>query len=119
VGAGAESRGNIEAGGEVVKVVEGPVLVRAAGKGVDDGEVFDGFMGNDDSWFGDAGDGDRGEEREGEMTDGVAEIVAIAAVPGVDGVEGGEAGERAGVVGEADEVEAGVRDGSGAVGELD
>lgn len=62
--------------------------------------------------------GQRGKESERQMGDRLAEFGAVGAVPGVDGVEGFERRD-AGAVEDAEEVEAGVDDRAGAVGEAD
>ena len=85
------------------------------------GEVFDGTRRDLNARCSDHVDGLGGKECEGEMADGVAKLRVIGAVPGVDGIEGCEVAQtrgRARAIGDADEVEAGVGDGSGAVGEL-
>ena len=103
-------------------VFDRPIFGGSAGKGVDDGEVFDGLVGDNDARFGDALDRERGEKREGEMADGIAKFGAVGAIPGVDGIELREIGEAAtgsgvGVV-DAKEIEAGVGDGLGSFGKL-
>jgi hypothetical protein len=56
------------------------------------------------------------------MADGIAKFGVIRAVPGINGIESCEVVQArcfARAFGDADEIEAGVGDGSGAVGELD
>jgi hypothetical protein len=113
--------GDLETTGGGAEEIERPVLFRATGGRVNDGEVLDGTRGDVDARRSYAVDGLGGKECERQMADRVAKLGVIRAVPGVDGVESCELAEacgRARAVGDADEIEAGVRDGPGAVGKL-
>lgn len=83
---------------------------------MDDGEVLSGGWWNFNSWRG-FGERLRGEKGEGQGRDSLAELGSGCAVPGIDFVEGFQQG--AFCCGDAQEVEAGVGDCSGAVGEAD
>ena len=80
------------------------------------GEIFHRRGGNFNRRSGVVLKRESGEEREGEIANGVAKLRAIGAVPGVDGIEWAERAERS-IFDDANEVESGVGDGARAVGE--
>ena len=84
---------------------------------MNDREMFDRDGGNFDAGNADDVDRERGEKRERETAHGIAKFGAIGAVPGIDRVEGFEFGNTR-VVDDAEKFEAGIGDGSDAIGEL-
>jgi len=83
---------------------------------MDHGEIlaFNGGNGNARDAVG--GRRQRREEREGQMADCIAKLGTVRAVPGIDGVEPFQL-RHASAFDDADQIEAGVGDGAGTVGE--
>lgn len=106
-----------QASGNFAEIFERPAFFAAAGKRMDYSEVS-GRRGRDRN----PGDPlrwrERGEERDGKTTDGLAKVGTAGPVPGVDGIESFEFGN-AGGFDDAQKIEAGVGDGPGALGKAD
>jgi hypothetical protein len=107
----------VDAGSYRLKVLQWPVLLWAAGIGMDDGELFS-ITGRNRYARRNVGKSLRGEKLERQVGDGLPEFRTDGAVPGVDFVEGRQRWTFC-VLYNADQVDAGVGNGSGAVGEPD
>jgi hypothetical protein len=107
-----------QASGHFAEIFEGPAFFAAAGKGMDHGEVFGRTGGNLDSRNSVRWGRQRREEGKREIADGLAKLGTVGSVPGVDRIEKLEFGD-AGVLYHAQQIEASVGDGAGAVGEAD
>jgi len=81
-------------------------------------EIFDRRRWNRNAWDSTRRNREGGKKGERKMTDGVAKFGAIGAIPGIDRIELGEFGN-ARAFDHAHQVEPGVDDGAGAVGEAD
>jgi hypothetical protein len=85
---------------------------------VDDGEVLRRGRWNLDTRNAFPGRRQRGEKREREMADGVPKFGPVRSVPGIDGVESFQLRD-ASAFDYAEQIQARIGDGSGAVGEAD
>ena len=116
--AGAPFHGHIQMGRKLAETFERPVFAGAAGERVDYGEIF--------AWrFRDRDAGDpigrerqRGEKREGQVTDGIAELGTIGSVPGINRIERFELRDPR-AVDDAEEIQTGVGDRASAAGKSD
>jgi hypothetical protein len=116
------THGDFQFRGDFAEVFERPAFLGATCEGVNHGEVFNvgrrDTLRNEDGRDAFPGRRERGEKREREMADGVAKFGAVRSVPGIDGVEGFQLRD-ARVFDHADQIQARIGDGSGAVGEAD
>ena len=117
-GSGAPLHRHIEARRNLAVPNDRPVLLAASGKGMDYGEIARLDRRQVDARHALRGNWQRGKKRERQVADRMAELRAIGPVPGINGIEGFEVGH-AGLVEHADQVQAGIGDGAGAVGKAE
>jgi hypothetical protein len=110
--------GHFEAARDFAKVFEGPVLFRAAGKRMDRREIFKRRLGHGNAGNSASRNRQGREEGERKMADGVAKFGSICPIPGGDGMERRKLRDGR-ALDHAQQLDSGVEDGSGAIGEAD